>query len=68
MEDYLDWYRDFVRMGNEIREGVMTEYHWMSAYRKGLMWRSFFERELVKLKEEEKKAGWNMIWRSATLL
>ena len=25
LENYMDWYRDFVKMGNDLREGVITE-------------------------------------------
>ena len=57
LEDYLDWYREFVRMGNGLKEGAVTEFHWMAAYRKGLMWKSQFEREFIKLKDKEKQEG-----------
>lgn len=57
MEDYLDWYREFVRMGNSLKDGAVTEFHWMAAFRRGLMHKALFEREFVKLKDREKQEG-----------
>ena len=56
-EEYVDWYRDFVRVGNDLKEGAVTELQWMTAYRKGLMWRNYFEREFIELRQEEEKEG-----------
>ena len=57
LEDYLDWYREFVRMGNSLKDGAVTEFHWMAAFRRGLMHKALFEREFVKLKDREKQEG-----------
>ena len=37
-EEYVDWYREFVRMGNDLPEGAINEFQWMTAYRRGLMY------------------------------
>ena len=63
LEEYLDWYRDFIKAGNDLKDGVITEWNWMTTYKKGLMWKSFFEREFIKLKEQEDKDGrdWDLL-------
>ena len=57
LEDYLDWYREFIRMGNDLRPGSMTEFQWMSAFWRVLMFKAQFEREFVKLKDRERQEG-----------